>query len=78
MLGHLSRGGNTPTQRLEVKYRKPLLPIPGVFRLDVEVLPDGDGTRRVCTVATLSDGNGTVFDTADVVLVDIGKSKSKL
>ena len=78
MLGHLSRGGNTPTQHLEVTYHKPLLPIPGVFRLDVEVLPDGDGTRRVQTIATLSDGMGTVFDTAVVVLVDLSKRKSKL
>ena len=43
-LGSQLRGGvgGTPTKSLAVRYRRPLVPIPGVFRLDVEVVEEAE------------------------------------
>jgi hypothetical protein len=43
-LGSQLRGGvgGTPTKSLAVRYRRPLVPMPGVFRLDVEVVEEAE------------------------------------
>ena len=57
-LGAQSRGGNTPTASLAVRYRRPLTPIPGVFRLDAELLAEEEVLRAGGT-ASARQGSDT-------------------
>jgi hypothetical protein len=66
----------SPTAFLHVEMLKPARSVPGVWRLDVWI--DRVEGKKVYVKATIGDGKGKIFDTAESLIIDIGKKTGRV